>query len=421
MVLGASVSLWGAGVGAPDVKPADVEALVKVARLVLSGKVNGIGDIPGGIVTPALVRAYDGEVSIAVFRDRAPLSRYSFHGKNLLDDTYGMMLKARTMPGHLFYGFDRSEEAGFFIEMVTSREPVKSGDWKKKLSGFNLGVEGLEITDTREVLGESGEQPGQKKPGPAKQRKRTDMLMPTQAVMGELDSRDAFIFRLCEKMKLYPSRRPEMPSGSILWDEKETKVALIGTRSFVVLPGQERVQEMFRVNTRPEEPGAGTLVEMAKVAADRMCARQKADGSFCLSYRPTTDETGRGYDMVSHGLAVEALLDLYERTKEPRYLEGARRGLECALGMSRQEKGKKEKRFVVFRDEAELGTTALTAANLSRLAKLAPTAKVGKLEMGQCLSELAQFLMDMQYDDGSFRYAYAYDPKIPLRYEVKPA
>ena len=419
----ATASAWGANVPTGrDIKPADVEALVKVARLVLSGQVKEIGDIPDGIVTPALIQKYTDEASITVFRDRAPLVRYSFHGKNLLDDTYGMMLRARMMPGHAFYGVDRADEAGFFIEFVTTRETIKPADWKKRLSTLALGLEGLEIGDTRRAVAETPEKESAKKPAKTAPRKVTEMLMPTLAVVGELDSRDAFIFRLCDKMKLYPSKRPIMPPGSGLWDEKGTKVTVIGTRCFEVMPGSTRAQEMFRVNTVPETPETETLAGMARTAGDHMCARQGADGSFCPSYRPMTGETGREYDMIAQGLAVEAMLDLYERTKTPRYLEAARRGVEYAMNLSRLDTSKKEpRRFVVFAEEAQLGYTALTAANLSRLSELAPTAKVGKLDTARALAEMAQFLMDMQYDDGSFRYSHQYDPKVPTRYEPRPA
>jgi len=422
MALMLAVPAQGAGVKAPKIEPADVEALVQVGRLVLSGKVKSVRDIPDGIVTPALIKAYDEKVSIVLFRDRAPLTRYSFAGKNLLDDMLGMTLRATMMPGHRFYGFDESEEVGFFIEWTTSRESVKPVDWRKKLSLLALGVEGLEVEGERLVVAQEPGKDDPKKPVKREKRKVADILFPSWAVMGELASRDDFIFRLCESLKLYPSKRPVMPTGSVLWDDKTTKVSLIKTRSFVVLPGALKAQELFRVNTPPEIPDVNGLAGMANVAAKFMCQGQGPDGAFCLSYRPTTGELASSYDMVTHGLGVEALLDLYERTKDKRCLTSAVRGLEYALSKTRVEtKDEKPRRFVVYNDQANLGYTALTAANLVRLTQLAPTEKVGKYDVAATITELAQFVMDMQYDDGSFRYSHRYDPAVPFHYTTRPA
>jgi len=395
----------------------DVEALVKVARLVLSGQVRRIRDIPDGIVTPNLIARYNDQVSITLFADRAPLTRYTFRGKNLVDCAYGMMTRATAMPGHLFYGLDQSDDVGFLVEIVSAREPVKPENWRKRLSLLALGIEGIEIADTRKVklASKIGKTPE------TKTQKRFGILLPARAVTDELDSRDRFIFRLCENIGLYPSRRTVMPSGSQLWDKETTQVQLIQTRDFLVLPKQTRARELFRLNTTPETPSAGNLLDMARAAGDQICQRQKHDGSFFSSFRASTTEESDAYGMINHGLAVQALLDLYQKTREKRYLDAAAKGLNFALDRTRLErKGQFVRRFVVFEEQARLGTSALTVGNLIRLAELAGNKRVGTHDVATTARHMAQFLLDMQYDDGSFRYSYRYDRLAPYHYQITP-
>ena len=417
-----SASVWAKDARAPALDAADAEALVKVSRDVLSGRVGRLSDVPKDVVTPALRRRFKDEVSVTLFADRAPLIQYSSRGKSILDCAYRMMTQAAAMPGHLFYGFDQSDKIGFFVEVVTSRSPVKPEDWKQRLSQLDLGVEGIEINDRRRVLVYPGGKPGPKKRPKRRVQKRSGKLLPSRAVIGELDSRDRFIFRLCEKLKLYPSRRAVMPTGTHLWDKKTTKVHIVRTRTFLVLPGRTRARELFRVNVPTEPPSANSLLDAARGAADHICRRQKTDGRFFVCYNYATGQEFGRYNMVGHGLATEALLDLYERTRERRYLDAAVRAVRFALDNTRTDrKDRLTRRFVVFDEQAQLGCTAMTVTNLIRLSKLSPGIDLGAYDVAKTSRQLAQFLIDMQYDDGSFRYSYQYDRKVPFHYRVMPA
>ena len=276
----------------PERKPfttADVEALVKVCRDVLSGRVTRFGQIEVRKLPKALTRHFDHDISFTLFHDRAPLMQYSGHARNVIGCAYAMMKRAAAMPGHLFYGFNQSDRVGFFIEFVTDRELVKPTDWHKRLKRLDMGVEGIEIEDRRKPPPPpKSRRKRRERPSGTKTEHRFGSEMPGRAVIGELDSRDRFILRLCERIRLYPSKRPVMPEGTYLWDKKTTRVYVLRTQSFLVMPGHTRAREMFRVNLPASPPAPETLIRTVRTAADYLCRHQESDGRFLLSYRPST-------------------------------------------------------------------------------------------------------------------------------------
>lgn len=404
-----------------ELSAADVEALVKLARQVLSGQIVRADQILVANYPPALSRPFPLEVQFTLYRDRAPVVRYSYAGENLLACAWASMNRATLMPQHLFYGFDRSDEIGFFVEIVTARDPVQPKTWKARLSTLNLGAEGLELADERMVEVEE-KRPDGKTVARQVKSSRQGSLLPARAVTSELPSPDEFIFSLCERIRLFPVRRPVMPTDSYLWDEKTTRLWLVRSRTFLVMPGQTRTVELYRAALPATEPAPETLAPTACRAADWCLARQKSDGSFSYYYRPSTGQEAPEYDVIHHGLMLEALLDLYQRTHETRYLDAARKGLIFSLVHSlTQPTPAGVQRFFVFDEEAQLGASALTLLTLNRLMAIAPSPRIGALQTETVSAELSRFLLQMQYDDGSFRYCYQYDRKAPFRPRVLPA
>jgi hypothetical protein len=141
-----------------------------------------------------------------------------------------------------------------------------------------------------------------------------------------------------------------------------------------------------------------SLVAAARMAGDYLVRMQLEDGSFHYSYDPAEDRASRhAYNIVRHAGTICSLFELYGATREARYLDAARRGVNYLKTRFRpaREKGAL---YVIDNDgKAKLGAVGLALLALARQIELDPASADYKNA-----NRLAKMILVMQREDGSF-------------------
>ena len=138
-----------------------------------------------------------------------------------------------------------------------------------------------------------------------------------------------------------------------------------------------RLLVVFMLAVNPvfaQETDRAGLMAAARMAGDYLVRMQLEDGSFHYSYDPVEDRTSRQtYNIVRHAGTVYSLFELYNATREARYLDAARRG---ALYLKTRFRPAREKGAVYVIDndgKAKLGAAGLALLALARQIELDPT------------------------------------------------
>ncbi|HJQ23620.1 MAG TPA: beta-L-arabinofuranosidase domain-containing protein [Blastocatellia bacterium] len=186
-------------------------------------------------------------------------------------------------------------------------------------------------------------------------------------------------------------------------DWRGTAVSLrrFRTVAFVEDPSQRTALELTAVGLR-QEVNRARLDQAARAGGDYLIRVMKADGSFHYFYDPLSDRAGEGdYNIVRHAGATIALLQLYEATREPRYLEAARR----AVGfLQHRFRWAREADAVYVLDDdgqAKLGANGLALVALCLQMRLD-----SRSASRANARRLANLILRMQRGDGSFASYY---------------
>ncbi|HKQ07812.1 MAG TPA: hypothetical protein VJ464_21980 [Blastocatellia bacterium] len=151
-----------------------------------------------------------------------------------------------------------------------------------------------------------------------------------------------------------------------------------------------------------QEINRARLNQAARAGGDYLIRALKADGSFHYLYDPAAESGGAGdYNIVRHAGAAVALLQLYEATREARYLEAARRAIVFLKRRFRTARAA-EAIYVLDDDgQAKLGANGLALIALALQARLDPGV-ADQVSAGR----LANLILRMQAGDGSFASYY---------------
>ncbi len=140
------------------------------------------------------------------------------------------------------------------------------------------------------------------------------------------------------------------------------------------------------------------LMAAARAGGDYLLRMQKSDGSFNYSYDPAKDEFDkRTYNILRHAGTVYSLFQLYEATREARFLKAARRAMNFLKTRFRSSHIKNAIYVLDFDGKAKLGANGL--ALLATAKQLELDAKSANREDA---NRLANMIIAMQHRDGSF-------------------
>src|SRR5256714_7910773 len=181
------------------------------------------------------------------------------------------------------------------------------------------------------------------------------------------------------------------------WRGAGVRLRRFRTVAFVEDRWQRTALELTACGLR-QEINRARLEQTARAGGDYLIRAMKADGSFHYFYDPTTEIAGEGdYNIVRHAGATIALLQLYEATREARYLEAARLAL---VFLQRRFRRAREADAVYVLDDdgkAKLGANGLALIALGLQMRLdARSADRANAR------RLANLILRMQHRDGSF-------------------
>ncbi|MCB1054153.1 MAG: hypothetical protein KDD11_01410 [Acidobacteria bacterium] len=171
--------------------------------------------------------------------------------------------------------------------------------------------------------------------------------------------------------------------------------------------------ELYRGNRLEQDLSPEGLLAAAVLGGDYLLRHQHPDGSFDYTYQVKTDEVGGSYNLLRHAGACYSLFELYEATRDKRYLEAGSRGLEWLRQHFRGPKPEDEAQgflaVVSPGEEAKLGGAALAVLAMLRYQQV-----TGDDRWLPDMKRLARFMVFQQDEDGKFASKYFYgkpDPK----------
>jgi rhamnogalacturonyl hydrolase YesR len=155
----------------------------------------------------------------------------------------------------------------------------------------------------------------------------------------------------------------------------------------------------------PALPAGGTVLDKARLMAAALAGgeyilrMQQADGSFVYYYDPAKDEIIKTrYNIIRHAGAAYSLFQLYEATRDPRYLGAARKAMAFLRTRFRPLPDKDAIYVLDFDDKAKLGANGLALVAMVKQLELDP----GSANLDEA-RELANMIIAQQRKDGSFQ------------------
>ncbi len=181
----------------------------------------------------------------------------------------------------------------------------------------------------------------------------------------------------------------------------------------VILPRQEG--ESIGRAAQPLTPAR--LLDAAIKSGEYLLRQQASDGKFAYQYNAQRDRFSSHYNLVRHAGTTYALTLLYEASDNPRFLQGARKGVDLLLANTRGPNPKEPAtgfECVVTRDgtEGNVGGTALGV-----LALLEYATASGNKSMQTRAAKMGKFLLHQQDADGHFNAKYFYGPPAKEAFE----
>lgn len=140
-----------------------------------------------------------------------------------------------------------------------------------------------------------------------------------------------------------------------------------------------------------------SLLQAARLGGDYLVRMQKPDGSFHYIYNPVRGVfSERQYNILRHTGSAICLLDLYDATRDQRYLGSAASAIKFLV--TRVRPFEKNAAYVLdFDGKAKLGATGLALIAICKQSEAA--ARPADLELAR---RLARFIVSQQRADGGF-------------------
>lgn len=181
---------------------------------------------------------------------------------------------------------------------------------------------------------------------------------------------------------------------------------------------------LFRANVLFDQASSDLIRQSIRWGGDQLLAIQRKNGSyrgsFYYEYNPGPDKVNkRTYNLLRHAGTCYSLFSLYGETKDERYLESARLGMEWLLRQMRTPDWDPDRTYPVYgnkgrKKQAKLGGAALSLLALCEQVKYDPDYDVSPV-----MHKLANHLIKMQKKDGSFASYYSWNKKpVKKRFSI---
>jgi len=159
---------------------------------------------------------------------------------------------------------------------------------------------------------------------------------------------------------------------------------------------------LFTPTTQTNDVTRANLIVAAKAGGEYLIRMQKDDGSFHYVYDPAHDLVEpQTYNIVRHAGTILSMFDLYENTRDARYLEYARRAIAFLKTRFRAARSGNADYVLDFDGKAKLGAIGLSLAALAE--QLRFDSKFGD---SKSAAKLASMILAMQRKNGSFEMRY---------------
>jgi hypothetical protein len=144
------------------------------------------------------------------------------------------------------------------------------------------------------------------------------------------------------------------------------------------------------------------LLAAAQSGGEYILRMQQADGSFLYYYDPAKDAAIKArYNIIRHAGAAYALYQLYEATRDPRYLEAARKAMAFLRTQFRPLPAKDAVYVLDFDHKVKLGANGLALIAMVKQLELDPAS--ANLDEAR---RVANMIVVLQRTDGSFQSDY---------------
>lgn len=163
---------------------------------------------------------------------------------------------------------------------------------------------------------------------------------------------------------------------------------------------------LHRGNVNLPSISAENLLQASWNGGEYLLRHQHADGMFDYNYDPRTNQTDSDYNLLRHAGTCYALLELYNKTGDARFLQAARIGIEALLRFTNapmEEHLDSDFEAIVSGGEAKLGGAALAL-----LALVEYQLATHDSSWLHCARRLAGFLLFQQKKTGEFVSKYYY-------------
>jgi hypothetical protein len=141
------------------------------------------------------------------------------------------------------------------------------------------------------------------------------------------------------------------------------------------------------------------LTAAALAGGEYMLRMQQADGSFLYYYDPASDTVIKSqYNVVRHAGAAYALFQLYEATRDPRYLDAARKAMVFLRTRFHPLPAENAIYVLDFDNKAKLGANGLALVAMVKQLQLDP----GSASLDEA-RQLANMIIALQRKGGSFQ------------------
>ena len=158
----------------------------------------------------------------------------------------------------------------------------------------------------------------------------------------------------------------------------------------------------FATTSAQDEITRAKLIAAAKAGGDYLIRMQKADGSFYYLYDPARDLVEpQTYNIVRHAGAILSIFDLYQNTRDTKYLECARRAIVFLKTRFRRSRSGNAEYVLDFDGKAKLGAIGLSLAALAEQLRFDR-----EFADSRSAARLAKMIMSMQRKNGSFEMRY---------------
>ena len=192
-------------------------------------------------------------------------------------------------------------------------------------------------------------------------------------------------------------RKLDLPNGlSLLTCESYTEPE----------PGKEPLA-MFRANVLVEKVDLPLIRQTIRIGADQLLELQQSSGRFAYTYHVGNDRMNtRTYNLLRHAGTCYALFQVYEYTGDERYLQAAKHGMKWLRKRIKSPEWDRNRAYPVYHNKAKLGGAALSLMAYCQWMKVDP-----EFNDAPIMHKLANHVIKMQNDDGSFESYYAWDGK----------